>query len=543
MLTLIKRVFTLLIPFLWKGSSSRVATLTTLAIILVNTLAHTAAPWLLGQLLKYYNELELARVLLIVALLALCWCARIVLNQLREIVFFRVINQAIRDIRMQVIMHLHKVPLKSWEAYGVTEVISANTRVSMSIRHFMSISFVTIIPAIFKIGAFSVAMFHVNRCTWYFLPLVLLTYGPVYWGIRSFLQSRRNLWEATDKVMTAMDDSLHNTRFFRFHLETEQARLDQSFDTEAQGWLRNNFQQYSINVVQGTLFSVITGGLIVHLVLLLRAGQLTIPDFVIIEGYIFSVYNQMYMVTNRTRSLVSSVTDLKKVLDLLDLPTYQASQPLPAAQTTLTQTQPILQARNVSFAYEKHGPRVLQGLSLEVYKGDKLAITGVSGSGKSTLCHLLAGIYQPLQGEVLLYGIPMQQLSLSTIGYHVHFVAQEAIIITGSIADNLVADPQKALATPLAYLKDHMHQPTGNAGEKLSGGEKQRILIARCLAYKPAVLILDETLSALDEAGAQDLLKLVLKEIPTVILVTHRSSLVKGFTHIYHLKEGHLVVA
>ncbi|MEM7055513.1 MAG: ABC transporter ATP-binding protein [Bacteroidota bacterium] len=542
MFALLQRAFLLVFPFLWKDKSSKVATATTLLIILISTLAHTAAPWLFGQLIKFYNNSNPAYVSLITTLLILCWGIRLTLSQLRHIVFFKVVNQAIRDIRMQVIMQLHRVPLEAWEGYGTIEIISANTRVSMSIRNFMHISFVAILPALFKISTFSIAMLHVNLCTWYFPPLVILTYGYVYFGMQSFLRSRYKLWEATDQVRTIMVDSLHNTKFSRFHLDTEEARLNKFFDTEAKRWFRNNAHQYTIHLIQGALFILTAGGLIIHLVILLRAGQLTIPDFVIIKGYIFSIYTQAFQVTSHIRRLLSSVIDLKKVLDILALPTQHASAVLPMHTPISTiQEQPILQAQDISFAYKNSGTAILKNISLNIFRGDRVAITGTSGTGKSTLCHLLSGIYQPLQGAVLLYGRAMQHLSLSTIGRYVHFISQEAAIMTGSIADNLMAVPQTAQVMPLGYLKDRMNQSAGDEGKKLSGGEKQRILIARCLTYKPEVLILDEALSVLDETSAQDLLKMILAQVPTVILVTHRQSFLKEFEHIYHLKEGKLV--
>ena len=535
MRNLFRQAFLLVFPFLWKDKVVRLATISTLGIILLNTLAQTTTPWLFGYLLKHYQALERTSLLLIVTLLLLCWYAHRILDPLRAIVFFPVINRAIRDIRMRVVMKLHQAPLQSWERYGITEILSASTRVSQSIRSFMGVSFVNILPALFKIGAFSVAMFHVHRSTWYFSPLVVLIYGYVYFGMRNFLELRRHCWEATDQVRTAITDSLHSTKFSRFHLEEEKKRLSAFFDAEEQGWLRNNFLRHKVSLVQVTWVAIIRGMLIIHLVLLLRAGDLSWADFIVIERYTSSIYRQVANITSQFRRVLSSVIDLQKVLDLLALPAHVAGVSLSLPQLALFPTAPILQVRNVSFTYAKHDTAVLQGCSLSIYHGDKLVITGPSGAGKSTLCHLLAGIYQPHQGEILLWGMFMQQLALATIGQYVYFVDQEAALISGTIANNL--KPEKVQKTPLAYLKDRLHHPTGR---KLSGGEKQRILLARCLSYQPKLLILDETLSALDEASAQELLQLVLATVPTVILVTHRQSLVQHFKRIYRLEAGQL---
>jgi ABC-type multidrug transport system fused ATPase/permease subunit len=538
MYKLFQQTFRLVLPCLWKNRASRIATIATLGITLASTLAQTAAPWLFGYLLKHCRELGLSALLLTIALLVLCWCASKILDQLRKIVFFRVINQAICDIRLRVVMHLHQVPLQAWEHYGITEIISANTRISQSIRRFMSISLVYTLPALVKIGTFSVAMWHVHRSTWYFTPLVLATYGYVYLGMHNFLQTRRYLWEATDKVQTAIADSLRGTKLSRFHLKAEATRLGKLFDTEVQIWRRNYFYQHKISLVQAMLFFGITSGLVVHMALFLRAGKLSLEDFVVIKTYIFAIYAQMYAITTRLQGFLSSVVDMKKVLDLLALPIRSSDASLPPLKPTIAPAAPILEVHNVSFTYAQQDVAVLREISLIIHQGDRIAITGPSGVGKSTLCHLLAGIYQPQQGEILLWGTPLQQFPLATIGQYVHFIDQEANLISGTIADNL--GKAKIQMMPLAYLKDRLHHTAGDAGKQLSSGEKQRVLLARCLSLQPEILILDETLSALDKASVQTLLQLVLATVPTVILVTHQQSLVQDFKRIYRLEAGQL---
>ena len=543
MYRLLKQTFTLLWPFLWKDNAARKATSYSVMIIVLNTLAHTAALWLFGYLLKHFKTLSITYVLLIIAVWLFCWYTNTALKHVREIVFFRVVNQAIRDIYLRVITRLHQVPPQAWAHYGITEILSANARVSQSIRSFMGATFIKIFPALVKVGTFSMAMWHIHRSTWYFLPAILLTYSAVYIGIRNFLQSRRRVWEATDRARMAMNDSLHNTKFSRFHLETEKIRLGNFLDTEAQGWWHNNFQLNKIYLVQDALFTAIAGGLVTHLVLLLRSEQLTIPDFVVIEGYIFSIYGQLRENAARIRRVLSSVIDFKKVLDLLALPPRSADASRPGPSINVGSITPILQARNVSFTYAGQSIDILQGVSLDIQRGDQMAIVGPSGIGKSTLCHVLAGIYPPQGGEILLYGTPFQQLSLATIGQYIHFVDQEAVLINGTIADSLMSDLSTPQTTLLAYLKDRMHHNMGDRGKKLSGGEKQRILLTRCLSYQPEVLILDETLNALDEASAQELLQLILKAVPTVILVTHRESLIQKFKHHYCLETKQLKAA
>ena len=181
----------------------------------------------------------------------------------------------------------------------------------------------------------------------------------------------------------------------------------------------------------------------------------------------------------------------------------------------------------------------MQGLSLNVHRGDKIAIVGRSGVGKSTLCHLLAGIYPPHQGEILLKGTHLQQLSPATIGKYVHFIDQEATLTKHT--GNIQWHRNEEHKSPLDKLNQRLYAHT--TGKKLSGGEKQRILLARSLSYEPELLIMDETLNALDPSNAKELLEYVLATVPTVILVTHQQSLAEHFEYIYRLKDGQLQAA
>ena len=539
MRTLFAKTFRLLVPFLWKNRASRIATITTIGLTLADTLAHIVELRLFGYIFDHCKEFSLPGTLTLIALLIFLWHACMTLPYFRKISFFPVLNQAARDIRLRTVTHLHQVPLQTWENYNKPQIISASTRVSHSVRDFMEALFVEIIPALVTLITSSIALLHFNYQIWYFPLLILCTYFLAYGSISRFLKSRQKAWESNDQVYTAMNDSLQNTKFAQFHLAEENQRLSHTFDAEAREWRQNNFLQHWTHIVQDTLFFLLAGGLLVHMIILYRSDLLSLAQLFAIKNYIWRMHNKMRRVTTHSRILFTSLIDLKKILGLLDLPARKAATS--PSWTPTAADKPILQLRNVSFSHAQQPAIFLQNkVSLDIWPGEHVAILGPSGAGKSTLCHLLTGLYTPQQGEVLLSGMPMNQLSLTNIGRYVHFVDQEANLINGTILDNLGAEPTATQTTPLANLKDRLKETTGDGGKKLSSGEKQRVLLARCLSYKPEVLILDETLSALDEASAQSLLQFVLKSVPTVILVTHRESLVKGFKHIYRLEAGQL---
>jgi ABC-type multidrug transport system fused ATPase/permease subunit len=203
MWALIKRFFSLIVPFLWHTKASRVATTITLSIVLVNTLVQTITPWLFGHLLKHCLALNTTAVILIVTLLLLCWYAHGTLGHLHAIVFFSVINRAIRTIRMRVIMQLHQTPLQSWEEYGVTEIISASARVSQSIRSFMGTTFVKSLPALVKVGTLSrLPCFMYTAARGTFSPLVCTHLWLCVRRHRVLPRvAQPLLWEATDQAI------------------------------------------------------------------------------------------------------------------------------------------------------------------------------------------------------------------------------------------------------------------------------------------------------------------------------------------------------
>lgn len=539
-LTALRRALRLSLPFLWKDRKSRRASATTLLLIAVGTLMQTAAPLLLQQLTGHTETLAQPLFGVLAVGLALCW-AEPAMADWQRIVFFKVSNQAIRTVRMRIVVQMHRVPVQAWARYSVAEILSANARVSFTFRRFISTAIVDIFPTLFQLISFSMALLKLCSGLWYFPTVLGLAYLHTFWNMHGTLTARRAAWAVSDQVRTAMDDSLRSTKFARFHLSAEKTQLREKFDLEADRWFNSFSTEQRLTLFPTIWLVAWAAGGVWHLMSALQAGRLHVGSAIGALSFMTLLIARWRKSVGYIRDLMISAIDLEKVLFLLDLPVPAAlSAPQPSSPATPNGNCPIVRLKNVSFGYPALPP-LLNQLSLDVYAGDKIAIVGDSGAGKSTLCHLLTGTYFPQDGEVLLDNVPIQACSPSVVGKRIHFIDQDARLRTGSIAENVGADVlQPAQQTVLAYLQTRHCDHAGEAAQSLSGGERQRALIARCLQYRPALLVLDETLSALDQEAAQLLLDLVCKEIPSVVLVTHRKKLTRNFARVYRLKKGKL---
>lgn len=535
MCSLLRQAFSLILPFLWQNRTLRKATIYTVVIMILHIMAHTATPWLLGCLLKQYQVMELPPLLGIVSLLLLCGYIGRAFIPLRNIVFAPVVNRAIRDIRMRVVMKLHQTPMQDWEQYGVAEIITANSRVYQSLRCFMNISLINVLPAWVNISFLTLASWKICPHTWYFTLLLLPIYRYVYLMMKQFIQLHRHAWAVTDQVNMVMDDSITSTRLHRFHLQAEEERLMAHFTQEEQYWSQNNLLRNGIPLVQVSWFTIVRGVLMLHLLHLLRNAALSGTDFIVIERYTALIGRQATYITAQIQQLLRSAIDLQKVLHLLSLPSPKVDK---ATQIKLTSETPVLETESIAFSYGEEAKSRILDVSLCISHGHKVAIIGDSGTGKSTLCALLAGLYTPQKGGVRLGGIPLTQLSSTTIGKHIHFINQSAILTSSVLTGAWGPHPVQGL--DIATLKSRLQQTSGEIDHQLSGGEKQRIRVARALSYRPEILIMDETLNNLDPQSARELLTIVCKYVPTVILVTHQKALISDFTHVYQLAHGRL---
>lgn len=497
----------------------------TLTLIGVDVLAVALSPIIFKIILESHMRISTSAMLWLSIAFMTTWIVKKLIRYVREILFFGITNQAVRDIRMQLILHIHKIPLDLYNKHNAPEIISANARVSMSIRNFMNVTSISIFPNILKLITLSLSLIYAFNLSIVLIGGILTSYWFVYTGLRKFSNSRQSSWDATDKTFTAMDDSIENSKVARFYKSYETNRIKKYFEIEAYHWFMNNMHQHLLHLTQGGIFFFTAGIILIPLILSWHSGEFSLSQMVLIKGFIVSIYAPMMLISLDFRKLVSGYIDMKKVLQILSLPTDDRSDKI------LRSNQSIIEFKSVTFQYSDLDRLICKDLSFSINKGQKIAIVGPSGEGKSTICQLMSGLILPSSGSILFKGINTKDLSLDAIGKHLRYVSQDASPFASSTTtNNLDGD----LPIKLNIL------PREAKINVLSGGEKQRILLEKALQNSPEIVILDETLHALDEESAISILKNIFKVTETVVLVTHRSSLLHLFDKVYKIENNDL---
>jgi len=309
----------------------------------------------------------------------------------------------------------------------------------------------------------------------------------------------------------------------------------------------------SLSFVQGTLVNFLRNSILFLMLYLIFAQQITVGQFFalwIYSFFIFGPLQELGSVINTYREAEVSLSNFDEIMKTPKEP--KPSNPVPLAEIHQ------LEFSEVSFQHRSAATRALKGISFNVERGETIAFVGPSGSGKTTLVKLLVGLYTPQEGQILYDGIPMTQVDLDRLRERIGFVTQDTQLFSGSIRENLLfvnpkaTDPdcldvlQKAACQSLLERADKgLDTVIGEGGVKVSGGEKQRLSIARALLREPSLLVFDEATSSLDSLTEEEISETV-REISMrgdliTILIAHRLSTVLHADRIFVLEKGQIV--
>ena len=528
-LVLAAKAVTLALPFAYKGA--------------VDAMAGTASE-------------GLTVALALVAAYALGRFTSVAFDNLRNIAFERVGQVASLHLAEDVFHRLHRLSLRFHLARRTGEVTKIIERGTKSIDQMLYFLLFNIAPTIIELIAVGV-IFYLN----FGIDLVLATAVTVVayvWVTRAITEwrtkLRREMNDLDGKALHRAVDSLLNYETVKYFgaEKREEARYSQAARAYAEAAIRSENSVGLLNMAQSVITNALVAGAMAYTVWGWSTGALTVGDLVLVNTYLIQLFRPLDVLGWVYRTIRQGLIDMAEMFRLID--TDIEVKDAPGAPALIVH-RPTVVFDNVTFGYDP-GRTILNGLSFEVPAGSTTAIVGPSGAGKSTIGRLLFRFYDPLSGRVLVGGEDIATVTQDSVRAAIGIVPQDTVLFNESLAYNIAygaedADMARveqaardAALTPLiARLPERFETMVGERGLKLSGGEKQRVAIARTLVKNPPILLLDEATSALDTRTEQEILG-TLKRIAkgrTTIAIAHRLSTIADADNILVLDHGRLV--
>ncbi|MGO8983699.1 MAG: ABC transporter ATP-binding protein [Terriglobales bacterium] len=454
------------------------------------------------------------------------------------------------------IRHSLDLPYQVFEDQRSGETLGKLQKVRSDVERFITaainVLFISLIGIVF-------VMIYGLRVHWSIAPAFLITV-PLLGIISSVLSKRikkmqKTIVKETTALAGSTTESLRNIELVKSLglAQQEVVRLNGITDKILKLELKKVKYLRSLGFVQGTAVNALRTSILFLMLYLIFRQEITIGQFFslwIYSFYIFGPLQELGNVINIYRETEVSLQNFQEILDTPRDPKPADPQPVDELMT--------LQFDQVSFQHQSSTALALDEISFSAARGDTIAFVGPSGAGKSTLVKLLVGLYAPKKGEILYNGIPSQRVDLDLLREKIGFVTQDTQLFSGSIRENLLfVNPQatdeecmevlqQAAAHSLLSRADRgLDTLIGEGGVKVSGGEKQRLSIARALLRHPQLLVFDEATSSLDSLTEEEISRTI-REVATnqeaiTILIAHRLSTVMHADRIYVLERGRIV--
>ncbi|WP_100641903.1 ABCB family ABC transporter ATP-binding protein/permease [Alteromonas facilis] len=524
-------------------------------------LASVGLPFVLKHTVDALNvdttqaQLVIAPIALIIAY-GILRLANVLFGEIRDTLFGRVTERAMRRLGLTVFNHLHALDLDfhlSRQTGGLSRDIERGTSGISFLMRFMVFN---IGPTLLEI-ALVVSILFINYGFAFAGIILLSVVAYVSFSVKATdwrTRFVREMNQADNSTTTRAIDSLINFETVKYfgneHYEAKR------YDDDLAKWeiarRRNRLSLFALNGGQAFIIAAAMTSMMAMAAFKVADGSMTIGDFVLINAFTMQIFMPLNFLGFVYREIRGSLANIDNLFDLLEQSPKVIDKP---NANELVVTRGSIAFKDVSFGYGKER-QILNKISFAIEPGSKVAIVGESGSGKSTLVKLMFRFYDPDQGSICIDDTPIDSVTQQSLRSHIGMVPQDTVLFNDTIFENIrygrpsASDNEVEEAIRLAHLEHFIESlpkgsntQVGERGLKLSGGEKQRVAIARTILKRPPILIFDEATSSLDSQSEKAILN-ALREIAkghTSIMIAHRLSTIVDADNILVINKGKLV--
>lgn len=482
--------------------------------------------------------------------------AIVVFAEIRDTLFGRVTERAIRRIGLKVFRHLHQLDLDfhlNRQTGGLSRDIDRGTSGISFLMRFMVFN---IVPTLLEI-VMVVTILFVNYGLWFALItlgsiLTYITYSIYATELRTRYVRAAN--QADSSSNTRAIDSLLNYETVKYFTneEYEAQAYDKQLSTWEQAKIKNRLSLFALNGGQALIIAIAMTSMLALAAVNVSEGNMTLGDFVLINAFMMQLFMPLNFLGFVYREIKGSLANIENLFGLLDkAPKVQDS----ANASELSINQANISFNNIHFSYNAKRP-IIKGVSFKVNGGKKVAVVGESGSGKSTLVKLLFRFYDVSSGSITIDDQEISQVTQNSLRQHIGIVPQDTVLFNDTLFANVnygnpeATTEQVMKAIELAHLTkfvkslpDGVETKVGERGLKLSGGEKQRVAIARTILKNPQILVFDEATSSLDSHSEQAILTAIneVTKTRTSLVIAHRLSTITDSDNIIVMSDGEIV--
>ena len=531
-----------------------------LGCLILTKVASVYLPFILKDIVDVLDTQKENRVYLVpfalVAAYGLTRLTIVIFAEIRDTLFGRVTERAIRRIGLKVFRHLHKLDLDfhlNRQTGGLSRDID---RGNSGVNFLMRFMVFNIVPTLLEIVMVITILF-VNYGIWF--AFITLTSIVVYIGYSIYATEWRTGYiRAANKA-----DSSSNTRAIDSLLNYETVKYFTNEEYEAKAYdknlalwevakTQNRISLFALNGGQALIISLAMTSMLALAAYEVANKQMTLGDFVLINAFMMQLFIPLNFLGFVYREIKGSLANIENMFALLDKKPKVEDQ-LNAKELTLAGGK--ITFEQIGFSYHSDRP-IINNLSLVINAGQKVAVVGESGSGKSTLVKLLFRFYNVCEGKILIDGQEINQVTQQSLRNNIGIVPQDTVLFNDTLFANVhygnpsASKSEVFKAIELAHLSrfitslpDGVETTVGERGLKLSGGEKQRVAIARTILKNPAILVFDEATSSLDSHSEQAILAAIdeVTQHRTSLVIAHRLSTIVDADNIIVMKEGEII--